>query len=101
MRPRPSPSGEDDPQLGITKAGHSYLRTLLVQSAHYMLGPFGPDRAVRRWGVGLAAHGGQHAKKRAVVAVARKLAVLLHTLWVRGGTYIPFPPAPALARARH
>ena len=59
MRPRQSQSGEHDPQLGITKAGNSYLRKLLVQSAHYILGPFGPDSAVRRWGLGLAAHGGQ------------------------------------------
>jgi transposase len=76
MRPRQSPSGERDPQVGITKAGDTYVRKLLVQSAHYMLGPFGPDSAVRRWGWGLAARGGQHAKKRALVAVARKLAVL-------------------------
>ncbi len=73
----------------------------MVPSAHYTLGPFGPDSALRRWGFGLAAHGGQHAKKRALVAVARKLAVLLHTLWVRGTTYTPFPNEPALAGASH
>jgi transposase len=101
MRPRQSQSGERDPQLGITKAGDTYLRKLWVQSAHYMLGPFGPDSAVRRWGLGLAAHGGQNAKKRALVAVARKLAVLLHTLWVRGATYTPFPHGPAPAGASH
>jgi transposase len=101
MRPRQSQSGEHDPQLGITKAGNGYLRTLLVQSAHYMLGPFGPDSAVRRWGLRLAAHGGQNAKKRALVAVARKLAVLLHTLWVRGATYTPFPHGATLAEVCH
>jgi transposase len=101
MRPRQAQSGERDPQLGITKAGNSYLRKLLVQSAHYMLGHFGPDSALRRWGLGLAAHGGQNAKKRALVAVARKLAVLLHTLWVRGATYTPLPSAPELARTSH
>jgi transposase len=101
MRPRQSQSGERDPQLGITKAGDTYVRKLLVQSAHYMLGPFGSDSALRRWGLGIAAHGGQNAKKRALVAVARKLAVLLHTLWVRGTTYIPFPHEPVVAGASH
>jgi len=66
-----------------------YLRTLLVQGAHHVLGPFGKDSDLRRWGLKLAAQGGQNAKKRAVIAVARKLAVLLHKLWVSGETYEP------------
>src|SRR5215469_12494008 len=45
---------------------------------HYILGPFGEDSDLRRWGLKLSARGGKNAKKRAVVAVARKLAVLLH-----------------------
>ena len=64
-----------------------YLRTLLVQGAHYILGPFGEDSDLRRWGKKLAERGGKNAKKRAVVAVARKLAVLLHRLWVSGEVY--------------
>ena len=66
-----------------------YLRTLLVQGAHYILGPFGQDSDLRRWGLKLAERGGKNAKKRAVVAVARKLAVLLHKLWVSGEVYEP------------
>lgn len=68
--------------MRISKEGDEYLRTLLVQEAHYILGPFGEDSDLRRWGQKLAALGGKNAKKRAVVAVGRKLAVLLHRLWV-------------------
>ena len=64
-------------------------RTLLVQGAHYILGPFGEDSDLRRWGRKLAERGGKNAKKRAVVAVARKLAILLHRLWVSGEVYEP------------
>ena len=89
LTPRQRQSGEREPQLGITKAGDPLLRRLLVQSAHYILGPFGPDTDLRRWGLRLAASGSSRAKKRAVVAVARKLAVLLHRLWVTGEVYEP------------
>jgi len=61
-----------EPQLHISKEGDRYLRTLLVQGAHYILGPFGQDSDLRRWGLKLAERGGKNAKKRAVVAVARK-----------------------------
>jgi transposase len=75
--------------MHISKAGDEYLLTLLVQGAHYILGPFGEDSDLRRWGHKLAARGGKNAKKRAVVAVARKLAVLLHRLWVSEEVYDP------------
>jgi transposase len=89
LTPRQSDSGESHPQLRITKAGDMYLRQLLVNCAHYILGPFGKDSALRRWGLKLCERGGANAKKRAIVAVARKLAVLLHRLWVSGETYEP------------
>jgi transposase len=89
LRPRQSQSGDQDPELRITKAGDTDLRRLLVGSAHYILGPFGPDTDLRRWGLALAARGKKNAKKRAVVAVARKLAVLLHRLWVTAEVYEP------------
>ena len=88
--PRRDQSGDQDPQLRITKTGDAYLRRLLVGSAQYILGPFGPDCDLRRWGLKLAERGGKNAKKRAVVAVARKLAVLLHHLWKTGEIYDPF-----------
>ena len=65
------------------------LRRLLVGSSQYMLGAFGPDTDLRRYGLRLCERGGKNAKKRAVVAVARKLAVLLHHLWVTGDVYEP------------
>ena len=87
--PKTYQSGESDPQLGITKSGNVLLRRLLVGSAHYILGPFGEDSDLRRYGLALAERGGRGAKKKAVVAVARKLAVLLHRLWVTGEDYEP------------
>ena len=85
-------SGESDPQRGITKAGNELVRRLLVQCAHRLLGPKGVDCAIRRWGAHLAGDGrNKKLKKRAVVAVARKLAVLLHVLWVSGKPFEAFP----------
>jgi transposase len=87
--PRTDQSGEQDPQCRITKAGNPMLRRLLVQAAHYQLGPFGPDTDLRRWGLARAERGGKIAKRKAVIAVARKLAVLLHRLWVTAEVYEP------------
>lgn len=89
LRPGRRNSGSSQPQLHISKEGDRYLRTLMVQGAHYILGPFGQDSDLRRWGLKLAERGGSNAKKRAVVAVARKLSVLLHKLWVSGEVYEP------------
>ena len=61
----------------------------LALVSHYILGPFGEDSDLRRWGLKLAERGGKNVKKRAIVAVARKLAVLLHRLWVSGEVYEP------------
>lgn len=87
--PRRHESGESSPELRTTKAGDGLLRKLLVQSSNYILGPFGPDTDLRRWGLTLAQRGGPGARKRATVAVARKLAVLLHRLWITGEVYEP------------
>jgi transposase len=89
LQPGRRNSGESEPQMHISKEGDRYLRTLLVQGAHYILGPFGEDSDLRRWGLKLAQRGGKNAKRRAVVAVARKLAVLLHRLWLGGEIYEP------------
>lgn len=89
LRPRRRESGDSRPQLRITKEGDAYMRKLLVQCAHHILGPFGADSDLRSWGLELAARGGKNAKKRALVAVARKLAVLLHKLWLTGEVYEP------------
>jgi transposase len=89
ITPRRDQSGESDKQLRITKAGDRYLRSLLVQSAQYILGAFGEESNLRRFGLRIAERGGKKGKKRAVVAVARKLAVLLHRLWITGEVYEP------------
>ena len=89
LTPRLDQSGQTDKQLRITKHGNVHLRRLLVGSAHYILGPFGPDCDLRTYGQKLMQRGGKNAKKRAVVAVARKLAVLLHALWRNGKEYEP------------
>ena len=91
LRPGQSQSGDSDPQQRISKTGDSYLRSLLVQSAQYILARFGPHSALRRWGLKLASSGGKRGKKRAIVAVARKLAVLLHSMWRSGRSFQPFP----------
>jgi transposase len=82
-------SGDRDLQKRISKEGDQMLRKLLVGSAHYILGPFGSDSDLRRHGGKIASRGGKNSKKRAVVAVARKLAVLLHSLWISGEVYEP------------
>ena len=99
LRPGRRNSGESEPQKKISKEGDRYLRTMMVQGAHYILGPFGEDSDLRRWGLKLAERGGANAKKRAVVAVARKLAVLLHRLWVSGEVYEPLRNSKKAMRA--
>ena len=90
LRPMRSQSGEHDPQLGITHAGNAYLRSLLIECSNHILRPHGKDSALRQWGLHLAARGGKQARNKAVVAVARKLAVLLHRLWTTQEPYMPF-----------
>jgi transposase len=89
LQPGRRKSGQSEPQLHISKEGDPYLRTLLVQGAQHILGPFGVDSDLRRWGLKLAERGGRNGKKRAIVATARKLSVLLHHLWVSGEVYEP------------
>ena len=99
LKPGRRNSGESEPQKRISKEGDRYLRTMMVQGAHYILGPFGEDSDLRRWGRKLGERGGKNAKKRAVVAVARKLAVLLHRLWVNGEVYEPLRNSQKAMRA--
>jgi transposase len=98
LRPKRSDSGESQPQLRITKEGDIYLRKMLVQGAHCILGRRGPDTDLKRWGLKLAARGGKNAKKRAIVAVARKLGILLHRLWVTAEVYEPLRHSQAKQR---
>lgn len=97
--PKLEDSGDSQPQLGISKAGDRMMRRLLVSSAQYILGRFGPDTNLRRYGLRLCERGGKNAKKRAAVAVARKLAVLLHRLWVTAEVYEPLRLGPSMPMA--
>jgi transposase len=99
LRPRQSASGQRDPDLPITKEGDTYLRTMLVQAAHCILREKAPDSDLKRAGERIAGKSSKNAKKRAVVAVARKLAVLLHRLWVTGEVYEPLRNARQRAAA--
>ena len=87
--PRRDQSGARDPELPITKSGDRLVRWLLVQSAHHILMKSAPDSDLRRWALDHTRLGGQAARHRTIVALARKLAVLLHRLWVTGETYRP------------
>jgi transposase len=93
LRPKRDQSGETDKQLHITKAGNRYLRALLVSVAQGMMRKNAKDTALKQFGLRLAQRGGKRAKKIAAVAMARKLAVLLHHLWVTGEVYEAFPQA--------
>jgi transposase len=95
LRPRRDQSGSVDKQLHITKAGDPLVRRLLVNCANFILGPFGKDSDLRRWGLELAKRGGKNARRRAKVAVARKIAVLMHRLWTTGEDYEPLRRATA------
>jgi transposase len=89
LQPARRNSGQSEPQLHITREGDSYLRMVLVQRAQHIIGPFGEDSDLRRWGLKLAERGGKRGKRRAIIAVARKLAVLLHHLWISCEAYEP------------
>jgi len=99
LRPKQSESGESQPELRITKEGDVYLRKLLVQGAHCIMAKRAPDTDLKQWGTKLAGRGGKNARKRATVAVARKLAILLHHLWVTGEVYEPLRNSKAMAKA--
>lgn len=86
LTPKQHQSGQSDPELGVSKEGNKYLRKLLIQCAHSILNR-APDSDLKRWGLGLIERGGKRGRKRAVTAVARKLAVLLHRLWITGEVY--------------
>jgi len=99
LRPKQCESGESKPQLGISKEGDAYLRKMLVQAAHCVMSRRGPETDLKRWGTKLASRGGGNGKKRALVAVARKLGILMHRLWVDQAVYEPTRHTRPIAKA--
>ena len=99
LRPKQSESGERQPELRISKEGDVYLRKLLVQGAHCIMAERAPDTDLKRWGTRLSGRGGKNARKGALVAVARKLSILLHHLWVTGEAYEPLRNGEVTAKA--
>ena len=85
-RPTMRESGSTSRYGGITHQGDTEMRTLLVQAAHGLLRSRA-DSDLKQWTQGLVARIG---KTKAVVALARKLAVVMHTMWVRGEAFRPF-----------
>ena len=85
--PRSFQSGDRDPQLSISKAGDREMRKLLVGAASYVLRKPSPACDLKRYGMRIARGGSKRDGARARVAVARKLAVLLHRLWLTGEVY--------------
>ena len=100
LNPKQGESGESQPQLRITKEGDMYLRKMLVQGSHHILSERSQDSDLKRWGLKLAERGGKNARKRAIVAVARKLGILLHVLWVTGEVYEPLRNSNAAERRK-
>ena len=90
LAPKSKQSGKSSPELRISKQGDGETRRLLVSAATYILGPFGPDCDLKRYGQRIASGGSQAARAKARIAVARKLSVLLHRLWMTGEEYQPF-----------
>jgi transposase len=95
--PRQAQSGQTDRQLRISKEGNEIVRRLLVTAANYIMGPFGKDCALRRHGMKIAERGGKNAKKRAKVAVARKLAVLMLAILKTRSAYRPLADVEVVA----
>ena len=88
--PKCDQSGDTNKQLRISKAGNSNLRRLLVNCAQHILGIYGKDSDLKRFGMRLINRGkGKNNKKKAVIAVSRKLSVLLLKLYKTGEEYIP------------
>jgi transposase len=86
LTPRRYQSGEVDYEGHISRRGDSYLRGLLYEAATVLLTRISADSALRRWGVALRKRLGF---KRAAVALARKIAVVLHAMWRSGTAFDP------------
>jgi transposase len=92
--PKKYQSGERDVSGGITRTGDESVRTALYEAANVMLTRTTRFSSLKRWALEVAKRRGL---KRARVALARKLAVVLHRIWVDGTTFRWTKPNPAIA----
>jgi transposase len=81
LTPRRFQSGETDNPGRISKAGDPEVRSALYVAAHALVTRASAWSSLKSWGVRLARMRGH---RRAVIAVARKLAVILHKMWMNG-----------------
>jgi transposase len=86
--PKKRQSGETGKQMRISKAVSPRLRSLLVQCSQFVLGRFGPDSDLKRWNLAFASADGKRQTSRNRRS-HKKLAVLLHKLWLSGAPYQP------------
>jgi len=84
LTPKRYQSGETDVTGGISRVGDAMVRTALYEAANVLLSRVTRFSALKRWGLEVAKRRGM---KRAKVAVARKLAVILHRMWIDGSTF--------------
>ncbi len=84
LTPRKYQSGETDITGAVSRVGDAMVRTALYEGAHIMLTRAVRFSALKRWAMEVAKRRGM---KRAKVALARKLAVILHRMWVDGSTF--------------
>ena len=84
LTPKRYQSGEIDYDGGVSKCGDALLRTMLYEAAHSLLTRNRKWSWLKAWGVRVAQRRGM---RRAIVAVARRLAVVLHRMWVDGSEF--------------
>ena len=84
LTPKKYQSGDKDVTGGITRTGDEMVRTALYEAANVLLSRITRFSKLKRWGMDVAKRRGS---KRAKVALARKIAVILHRMWVDGTTY--------------
>jgi transposase len=96
LTPKKYQSGEKDVTGGITRAGDEMVRTALYEAANVVLSRTTRFSKLKRWGMDVAKRRGS---KRAKVALARKIGVILHRMWIDGTTYQWAEPAPIATHA--
>ena len=96
LTPKKYQSGEKDVTGGITRTGDEMVRTALYEAANVLLSRITRFSKLKRWGMDVAKRRGS---KRAKVALARKIGIILHRMWIDGTTYRWAEAKPIAAQA--